>query len=51
MIAAGILDELGICEKQQQKEMKKRIRNAIVAVSEKLGNTPSVARDSYIVIP
>ena len=51
MIAAGILDELGICEKQQQKEMKKRIRNAIVAVSEKLGNTPSVARDSYIVVP
>ncbi len=48
MIAAGILDELGICEKQQQKEMKKRIRNAIVAVSEKLGNTPAVARDSYI---
>lgn len=48
MIAAGILDELGICEAQQQKELKKRIRNAIVAVSEKLGNTPSVARDSYI---
>lgn len=48
MIAAGILDELGICEEQQQKELKKRIRNAIVAVSEKLGNTPSVARDSYI---
>ena len=51
MIVAGILDELGICEKQQQKEMKKRIRNAIVAVSEKLGNTPAVARDSYIVVP
>ena len=48
MIAAGILDELGICEEKQQKELKKRIRNAIVAVSEKLGNTPSVARDSYI---
>lgn len=48
MIAAGILDELGICEAKQQKELKKRIRNAIVAVSEKLGNTPSVARDSYI---
>lgn len=48
MIAAGILDELGICEKKQQKELKQRIRNAIVAVSEKLGNTPSVARDSYI---
>ena len=48
MIAAGILDELGICEKQQQKEMKKRIKNAVVAVSEKLGNTPSVARSSYI---
>lgn len=48
MIAAGILDELGICEKQQQKEMNKRIRNAIVAVSERLGNTPAVARDSYI---
>lgn len=48
MIAAGILDELGICEKKQQKELKIRIRNAIVAVSEKLGNTPSVARDSYI---
>lgn len=48
MIAAGILDELGICEAKQQKELKKRIRNAIVGVSEKLGNTPSVARDSYI---
>ncbi|PZU83044.1 MAG: DNA topoisomerase [Chryseobacterium sp.] len=48
MIAAAILDKLGICEKQQQQEMKKRIRNAIVAVSEKLGNTPAVARDSYI---
>lgn len=48
MIAAGILDELGICEKKQQKELKQRIRNAIVTVSEKLGNTPSVARDSYI---
>ena len=48
MIAAGILDELGICEKKQQKELKIRIRNAIVAVSEKLGNTPSVAHDSYI---
>ena len=48
MIAAGILDELGICEKKQQKELKIRVRNAIVAVSEKLGNTPSVARDSYI---
>ena len=48
MIAAGILDELGICKKKQQKELKIRIRNAIVAVSEKLGNTPSVARDSYI---
>lgn len=48
MIAAGILDELGICEEKQQKELKKRIRNAIVGVSEKLGNTPSVARDSYI---
>lgn len=48
MIAAGILDELGVCEKKQQSELKKRIRNAIVGVSEKLGNTPSVARDSYI---
>lgn len=48
MIAAIALDELGVCEEQDQKELDKRIKDAIIAVSEKLGNTPAVAKSSYI---
>src|SRR5690606_7610285 len=48
MIAAIALDELGAEEKIGQKQLNKNIRKAVVAVSEKLGNTPAVARNSYI---
>lgn len=48
MIAAIALDELGAVEMEDQKELDKRIKNAVIAVSEKLGNTPSVAKSSYI---
>lgn len=48
MIAAAALDELGVCSENEQKELEKRIKNAVIQVSEKLGNTPSVARSSYI---
>jgi len=48
MIAAIALDELGIVEKEQQKLLDKNIKKAIIQVSERLGNTPSVARTSYI---
>lgn len=48
MIAAAALDELGVCGEDEQKELEKRIKNAVIRVSEKLGNTPSVARSSYI---
>ncbi|MGS0747163.1 DNA topoisomerase IB [Halpernia sp. GG3] len=48
MMAAIALDELGALEEKDQKELDKRIKNAIIKVSEKLGNTPAVARSSYI---
>ena len=48
MIAAIALDELGAEEKISQEQLNKNIRKAVVAVSEKLGNTPAVARSSYI---
>lgn len=48
MIAAIALDELNIEEENDQKTMDKNIRNAVIQVSEKLGNTPAVARSSYI---
>ena len=48
MVAAIALDEFGACEEQDQKELDKRIKNAIIKVSEKLGNTPAVAKSSYI---
>lgn len=48
VIAAMALNELGVCEEEEQKEMDKRIREAVNKVSEKLGNTPAVARSSYI---
>lgn len=48
VIAAMALDEIGYSKKQDQKELDDNIRNAVVMVSERLGNTPSVARSSYI---
>ncbi|MEM1328445.1 MAG: DNA topoisomerase IB [Bacteroidota bacterium] len=48
MIAAIALDELGICEPEAQEAMNKRIREAVNRVAEHLGNTPAVARNSYI---
>lgn len=48
MIAAIALDELGIVDKKDQKSLDKNIKEAVNRVSERLGNTPSVARSSYI---
>lgn len=48
MIAAIALDELGVVEPKDQKQLDKNIRRAVITVSEKLGNTPAVARSSYI---
>lgn len=48
MIAAIALDELGVVEKNDQKLLDKNIKEAVNRVSERLGNTPSVARSSYI---
>ncbi|HTO15586.1 MAG TPA: hypothetical protein VLZ83_07435 [Edaphocola sp.] len=48
MIAAIALDELGAVEENDQKLLDKNIREAVIKVSELLGNTPAVARSSYI---
>ncbi|WP_037348663.1 DNA topoisomerase IB [Sediminibacter sp. Hel_I_10] len=48
VIAAITLDEIGAPDEQDQKLLDKNIRDAVVKVSEHLGNTPSVARSSYI---
>ncbi|MGB3608463.1 DNA topoisomerase IB [Psychroserpens sp.] len=48
MIAAMALDEIGVVSEEDQKKLDKNIKQAVVQVSEKLGNTPSVARSSYI---
>ena len=48
MIAAIALDELGVVDKKDQKLLDKNIKEAVNRVSERLGNTPSVARGSYI---
>src|SRR5690606_13855373 len=48
MIAAIALDELGVVDKKDQKSLDKNIKEAVNRVSERLGNTPSVARSSYI---
>lgn len=47
-IAAIALDENGALEETDQKALDNNIRNAVVKVSERLGNTPSVVRSSYI---
>lgn len=48
MIAAIALDELDADDEKDQKTLDKNIRAAVIQVSEKLGNTPAVARSSYI---
>lgn len=48
MIAAIALDELGVVDKNDQKALDKNIKEAVNKVSERLGNTPAVARGSYI---
>lgn len=48
VIAAIALDEIGAVQEEDQKKLRKNIRDAVIAVSEKLGNTPAVARGSYI---
>ena len=48
MIAAIALDELGVVDKKDQKLLDKNIKEAVNRGSERLGNTPSVARSSYI---
>ena len=48
VIAAIALDEIGAPQEKDQKLLDKNIRNAVIKVSEHLGNTPSVARSSYI---
>lgn len=48
LIAAMALDEMGLVDKSDQKAMDKNIREAVVKVSERLGNTPAVARSAYI---
>ncbi|MFB9057506.1 DNA topoisomerase IB [Mariniflexile ostreae] len=48
MIAAIALDELGVVDKKDQEALDNNIKEAVNRVSERLGNTPSVARSSYI---
>ncbi|MBL7704324.1 MAG: DNA topoisomerase IB [Taibaiella sp.] len=48
VIAAMALDEIGAVQPEEQQRLKKNIRDAVVTVSEKLGNTPAIARSSYI---
>ena len=48
VIAAIALDEMGALKEKDQKALDKNIRDAVTKVSERLGNTPSVARGSYI---
>lgn len=48
VIAAMVLDEIGAVKASEQKKLSKNVRQAVVRVSEKLGNTPAIARNSYI---
>lgn len=48
VMASQFLDEIGTVEGKNQKMVKKNIREAVISVSEKLGNTPAIARKSYI---
>ncbi len=46
LLAATELAELGCCE--EEKERKRRVTKAITRVAERLGNTPTVCRGSYV---
>ena len=48
MIAAIALDEMDAVDRKQQRLLNKNIKEAINQVAEILGNTPAVARSSYI---
>ena len=48
MVAAIALEELGVEDIEDQKNLDKKIKDAVVKVSEILGNTPAVAKNSYI---
>lgn len=48
MVAAIALEELGAEDIEDQKNLDKKIKNAVIKVSEILGNTPAVAKSSYI---
>ena len=48
VIAAMSLDELGASTETDQKKLNSNIKQAVIAVSERLGNTPAIARKSYI---
>lgn len=48
MIAAIALNELGAVKEKDQELLDKNIKEAVNRVSERLGNTPAVARSSYI---
>lgn len=48
VIAAIALNEIGAVEEKDQKKLNKNVREAVITVSEKLGNTPAIARSSYI---
>lgn len=48
VIAAMALNEIGALEEKDQRTLDNNIREAVMRVSEHLGNTPSVARSSYI---
>lgn len=45
-LAALALDELGLGD--DDKTSQKNVRDAVARVAERLGNTPAIARDSYI---
>lgn len=46
--ACKALNEMGCVEDKNPKVIKKNINEAVKIVSEKLGNTPTIARNSYI---
>jgi DNA topoisomerase-1 len=48
VLACALLRETGSCEAQSQAEAKKNVVQAIAAVAERLGNTPSVCRKCYV---
>lgn len=48
LVAAIVLDEFDAVDKKDQEQMDQNLKEAINIVAEMLGNTPAVARSSYI---